>query len=64
MGSRNISQMVNYIFIILFLIIVKNNKATGVKNEKVEWIKLKYPAPISQKKEQVGVIPESLNISF
>lgn len=49
MGSRNMSQMVNYILSFL-LIIVKNNKTTGVKNETVEWIKLKYPAPISPKK--------------
>lgn len=48
-GSRNMSQMVNCILSFL-LIIVKNNKTTGVKNEKVEWIKLKYPAPISLQK--------------
>ena len=48
-GSRNMSQMVNCILSFL-LIIVKNNKTTGVKNEKVEWIKLKYPAPISPQK--------------
>lgn len=48
-GSRNMSQMVNCILSFL-LIIVKNNKTTGVKNEKVEWIKLKYPAPISPPK--------------
>lgn len=52
MGSRNMSQMVNYILSFL-LIIVKNNKATGVKNEKAEWIKLKYPAPTAPKKNKL-----------
>lgn len=33
MGSMNLFQMVNY-FLSFLLIIVKNNKAMGVKNEK------------------------------
>lgn len=40
MGSMNLFQMVNY-FLSFFLIIVKHNKTTGLKNEKAEGIQLK-----------------------
>lgn len=48
----NLFQMVNY-FLSLLLIIVKNSKTTGVKNENTEGIKLKYPAPISPKRNML-----------
>lgn len=47
-GGMNLFQMVND-FLSFLLIIVKNNKITGVKNENAGGIKVKYPAPLFQK---------------
>lgn len=54
MGSMNLFQMVNF-FLSFLLIIVKNNKTTGVKNENAEENKLKNPVSLPNK-EQVEVV--------